>query len=100
MSLRRTYRLCLGMLALLIMSMQTVSIAHAAQFGDAPHEHNGMVCTMDAIAVSHVAIIPAPVVAVYVPVYVAPVYQTSYISAAYITPQGRAPPPRSPPTPS
>lgn len=94
---RRLYHFGLAIFAMLVMAMQSASIAHAAQYGDSSHEHNGMVCAVDAIAADQDVILPTPTV-IPVPVTtIAPAYNLSFVSASYLTPPGRAPPPRSPP---
>lgn len=96
--LRRSYHLLIGAFACLFVMLQGTALAHAAQYGDSSHEHNSIVCTLDALATQQTAIIP-PAPITFVPV----ISQRTVFTAAYIsfdcsTPQGRAPPPRGPPT--
>lgn len=79
------------------MAMQSASIAHAAQYGEGSHEHNGMVCAVDAIAADQDVIVPVPATVLAPLAIIAPAYNTPFVSVSYITPPGRAPPPRSPP---
>lgn len=98
MSVSRFHRTWLTLLATLFFALQSTAIGHAAQYGDGQHDHNGIVCTVDAIAADQHALMPVPVaVPTPMPEFTAS-YFPSIIAAPVMTPPGRAPPPRSPPT--
>lgn len=97
MTRRSAYRSLIALFAVLFVSLQTTAVAHAAQFGDVPHEHDGMVCEIQTIS-SEQDVIEPLVGETSAFVSVSPiVYETPYVSAPVVTPPGRAPPPRSPP---
>ncbi len=98
MSLPRLHRAALVMLASLFFALQSTAIAHAAQYGTDPHDHNGIVCTVDAVAADTDIIVPSAAVFETPHVTITPHYFSPFISAAIAAPPGRAPPPRSPPT--
>lgn len=87
----------ISLFAVLFVSLQTGALAHAAQYGDIPHDHDGMVCEVETIASEDVAIAPVPVVFEPVIINEPVIYGAAYTSAAYVKPQSRAPPPRAPP---
>lgn len=97
MSLRRSYHFLIGCFAILFVALQGAALAHAAQYNDNVHEHNGVVCAVDAIAAEQNAIVPlSPVTDIPVlPLEVS--FVEVFVTAVILTPPGRAPPPRSPP---
>lgn len=85
------------LLAALTVFTQTVSLAHAASNGDAPHEHNGIACDLGGLVTPDVVIEPpvnVPILLDFKPVKAA--ISTRQV-IAWTWPPGRAPPPRSPP---
>ena len=92
------YRWLVGALVALFFTLQSYSLSHASSYGDAPHEHDGVACSVTVLADDHVVVLPT------VPVFktvISDVTETAYpdfTSALYIRPQGRAPPPRGPPS--
>lgn len=97
MTRRSAYHSLIALFAILFVSLQTTAVAHAAQFGDIPHEHDGMVCEIQTISSEQDAIEPLVAVASDFIVVIEVVFEAAYVSASYVTPPGRAPPPRSPP---
>lgn len=98
MKLKRSYHFLIGCFAFLFVTLQGSALAHAAQYGDNTHEHNGVVCTVDAIAAEQDVSLPVPVSFNIPAPALAQLYAQAYVSAAVTSPQGRAPPPRGPPT--
>lgn len=99
MSLRRAYHVLIGIFALLVIGLQSNAVAHSAQYGDVPHDHDNIVCVLDGISCEDEVHIP-PVS--YVMTAIEPqarLYRVDSLSAPFVTPPGRAPPPRSPPAP-
>ncbi|MBR9835620.1 MAG: hypothetical protein GYB42_10655 [Alphaproteobacteria bacterium] len=80
-----------------MVAVQSLSLAHAAANGEAPHDHDGISCELSAVVSEQTAILPsAPVV----PVALA--RTTDYATPLprrldWAQPPGRAPPPRGPP---
>lgn len=97
MNFKHIYRMALSLFALLIVSLQSSAISHAAQYDDAPHEHDGVVCVVDAITSDTQVVLPAPLILSAPAEQPDAVFETVFNTAAYVTPPGRAPPPRSPP---
>lgn len=93
-----SYRWLIGAFIALFFALQSYSLAHASTYGDAPHEHDGVACSVTVIADEHVTIAPSLPAA---PLIISDTPETAYpdfTSASFITPQGRAPPPRGPPS--
>jgi len=93
----RSYHVLVSLLAALFLLVQAGTWAHAAQYGDAPHEHDGVMCVVDAVTSEAACVLPIPPQSEPVANDQAlPVFEP-YVSVAYLTPPGRGPPPRSPP---
>ncbi|MGB0905931.1 MAG: hypothetical protein ACPGVT_00450 [Maricaulaceae bacterium] len=72
--------------------------AHAAQYGDSVHEHDGVACAIGVSAEDETGILPVPPV-VYAPIVYPVAYAADVTSAhPYLRPQTRGSP-RSPPLP-
>lgn len=95
--MRSAYRFFIAVFAIIFVSVQANAVAHAAQFGDGPHQHDGMVCEVQAISAEQDVIEPLVAVPSVTHFTTSAFYATPYISASYVIPPGRAPPPRSPP---
>ena len=97
MSKSLVYRWLIGVFLTLFIGLQSYSITHASEHGDAPHEHDGIACSVTVLADDHGVVLPT------VPVFetvISDIAETAYpdfTSVLYIRPQGRAPPPRGPP---
>jgi hypothetical protein len=81
----------------MVFALQTLSLAHAASYGEEPHEHNGVACDIVVVSSDEAGILPVPLtfdLPVQTTLHIAP---QPFTSAAYLAPQGRAPPPRAPP---
>ncbi len=72
-------------------------MAHAASYGDGPHEHDGIACAVTVLAEEDMALLPVLPVSEFSQAPKPAHYDAVFSSALYITPQGRAPPPRAPP---
>jgi hypothetical protein len=93
----RTYHWTIGLFIGLFLLVQASTIVHATQYGDGPHEHDGVMCVAGAVSCEEQVILPTPAVEpILLAVIVLP-HEFKFVSVAYLTPQGRAPPPRSPP---
>ena len=97
MRLRRTYQILIASLAFLLLTLQGIAFAHAAQYGDENHEHNGVACAIATIATDQDDVPILPVDAAEAHTAEPLVFSVSYISSHVKTVQGRAPPGRSPP---
>lgn len=87
-----------AILAAMLVMMQATSLAHAAEHGDEPHEHAGIVCTLDALAAQNCAVLPSPPALAPLPDFSAEAAQpVPLLQRAWSRPPGRAPPPRGPP---
>lgn len=82
----------------LFASLQVVTTAHAASYGDSPHEHDGVACVITVVTADDHIVLPALQHAPAVIVVSNTPAAAPFISARYLAPQGRAPPPRGPPT--
>jgi len=96
-TIARTYRLTLSLLALWFLAVQSFSLAHASAHGDDPHEHDGIACAVTVLAEDGMALLPDVPTSEFWETLTPAHYNVEYSSVAYITPQGRAPPPRAPP---
>lgn len=85
-------------LAALLLAVQTLSLSHAAEHGDHPHEHEeGIVCELEVLATSEFAILPEhPVLSPPRFHLVKAATAISHVSIRLWPPE-RAPPPRGPP---
>ena len=97
MKLGTSYRWLLGAFIALFFALQSYSIAHASSYGDAPHEHDGIACSVTVLADDHVVALPTVLIFETLIANTAETVYPDFTSAAYITPQSRAPPPRAPP---
>lgn len=100
MSFARTYRYLAILVTMLFLLLQGASLSHAANHGQGPHEHDGVICVLSLQNESG-ALIPAPQVTYTLPALTdAPHvdYQTNYVSAPIRHYRGREPPPRGPPS--
>ncbi|MEP3891216.1 MAG: hypothetical protein ABJN69_12210 [Hellea sp.] len=98
MKSRFPYHWLVGAFISLFFALQSYSLSHASAYGDAPHEHDGIACSVTVISSDHTVIIPA---APITPTIVSDAPETFYVaftSARYVSSQSRAPPPRGPPT--
>lgn len=89
-----------GVLAIVFILAQGFTVSHAAQYNNAPHEHNGVACEITLIAPD--ADIIEPPTPEYEPL---PRFIVETVFAVQITPliianPCRAPPGRGPPNPS
>lgn len=88
----------MGAFVALFFALQSYSVAHASAYGDAPHDHDGVACSVTVMSDDQVFVAPAlPVTALIISDTTETVYP-NFTSVLYITPQGRAPPPRGPPS--
>ena len=97
MKFKRSYHWLIGAFIALFFALQSYGVAHASEHSDAPHDHDGVTCSIIVIATDDVVILPP--LPVYEPIITQTrdFYSFSFISAPYTTPQNRAPPPRAPP---
>ena len=78
--------------------IQSLTLSHATEYNDEPHEHHGIVCEVTLIAPDADLVMPPAVIIVVPESYIsAPVYSLPQ-APKYLRPDGRAPPGRSPPT--
>ena len=91
------YHWLLGAFIALFFALQSFSLAHASSYGDVPHEHDGIACSVTVLADEHVAALPTIAVFDTIISGTSETVYPDFISVLYITPQGRAPPPRGPP---
>lgn len=98
MTFTRLYRLAIFALLSVFFAVQSVSVAHAASFGDDIHEHDGQICVLAAVTAHSVVVIaPAPMVSVIPQTTTPTLYSAEFIDAPHDCKQARAPPPRGPP---
>jgi len=97
MSSTRTYRSLAAILATVFLVFQVFTVAHAANFGENSHDHDGIACVVGVMSYDEQGVLPVEPAFEPIITYSFSVFQTSYQSIAYLTPPGRAPPPRSPP---
>jgi len=88
----------MGAFIALFFALQSYGAAHASSYGEAPHEHDGVACSVTVISDDHIAITPSLPAASLIISNAPDTAYPDFISAPYITPQGRAPPPRGPPS--
>lgn len=87
----------MGAFIALFFALQSYGVAHASSYGDAPHEHDGVACSVTVMSDDQAVILPAsPIIEPIASQTIIAVYP-NFTSAPYTTPQGRAPPPRAPP---
>lgn len=92
-----TYRLCITLFAALFLLVQGYGVAHAAGYGDAPHDHDEVTCVINVVASDHDCVLPPQLTADPLPILGLCAPLTPYIRAAVQIPPGRVPPPRGPP---
>lgn len=97
MKASRLYQGVLTLLVGLFILLQTSAIAHATQYGEAVHEHDGQVCVLDAVTEEADAGLLDTVLPIKDFRPFTTHFETAFVSLSYLTPPGRAPPPRSPP---
>ncbi len=93
-----SYRWLLGAFIALFFALQSFSVAHASSYGEAPHEHDGVACSVTVLVDDHVVITPVPLITHPIISETVETVYPDFTSALYLTPQGRAPPPRGPPS--
>ena len=98
MDFKRSYNWLIGALIALFFAVQSYGVAHASEHSDAPHDHDGVACSVTVIAADDVVIMPPMPVYERILTNTKGFYYPFFISAPYTTPQNRAPPPRAPPT--
>lgn len=77
--------------------VQVAGIAHAAEHGDHPHEHDGVECQIIVIAADDAVILPAPPELSFKRLHGDVASVVSIAESAWAWPPERGPPPRSPP---
>lgn len=92
-----SYRWLIGAFAALFIFLQSYSVAHAASYGDAPHDHDGIACAVTVLGDDESVILPVPPVFDTLTVEATETIYPEFSSTVYIRPQTRAPPPRGPP---
>lgn len=100
MTFTRLYRYTALCIAALFLLMQSVSIAHASAYGDAPHDHDGVSCAVSLIAESEAEAQP-PAPQLPQPALTSapqPSYITLFSSVKLSQNRSRDPPPRGPPS--
>lgn len=93
-----TYRYGIALFAALFLIVQSFSFAHANSYGDAPHDHDGVECSLAVLAADQDVILPAPLAIEPLPRRETETPPTPRTEIFYKIPQGRTPPPRGPPT--
>jgi len=93
-----SYRWLIGAFIALFFALQSYSLSHATSFGDAPHNHDGIDCTMTVIAPEEDISLPAETVQFVIESYSYPTAFSFPVPRPYSTIRTRAPPPRAPPT--
>lgn len=84
------------LLVVAFLSMQAMTLAHAMDHGEHPHQ-DCVVCEAGTLPAEIVAITPPPISAVPCLETEPVLYDTFYVSAATMPHQRRRPPPRAPP---
>lgn len=99
MTLRHLYRFGIMLLAALFFTVQSASIAHAASYGEAQHEHDGQVCVIGIVS-GQDDVVVIPDVPQEPNVFISAT-ASDYSARPYMAPIAqhavRAPPPRGPP---
>ncbi|MDA8708062.1 hypothetical protein N9M10_01685 [Hellea sp.] len=93
-----SYRWLVGAFIALFFAMQSYGAAHASAYGDSPHDHDGVACSVTVVSNDHIAIAPPPPVTPLITSDSVETVYPDFTSVTYLRPQGRAPPPRGPPT--
>jgi len=76
---------------------QAATLSHAAVHGDAPHEHDGVICDASILVSEDQAVLPADAPAPYILAACATHPEAVVSNTIWIWPPERGPPPRSPP---
>lgn len=97
MLFHKPYHWVIGLFAVLFLLCQSIGIAHSAEFGDAPHEHDGIACEIQTVTFEQDVVLPVLTITHELVSYTASTEYDFIISAVFQTPQTRAPPPRAPP---
>jgi hypothetical protein len=92
-----SYRWLVSAFIALFFALQSYSISHASNYSDAPHEHDGIACSVTVLADDQMVIMPTAPILGSIEVELSETVYPDFTSALYIRPQGRAPPPRGPP---
>jgi len=83
---------------MMFLFVQNVSQAHATEYGDEGHSHDGIACEITLIAAEEIVVTPP----VFVPVPLKTLSESNWkMGFDKVRPRifdGRAPPPRAPPT--
>ena len=95
--LNSSYRWLMGAFIALFFALQSYSLSHASTYGDAPHEHDGIACSVTVLADDQMVIIPTAPIFDSIEAELSETVYPDFTSALYLKPQGRAPPPRGPP---
>jgi len=95
----KIYRhIALAFFAILLLWSQGASIAHASNFGDLPHEHDGVACDVTLLGDEQDISLPPPETSDEpLAEFVERTSDTPYQSQVRLTPPARGPPPRAPP---
>ncbi len=93
-----TYRWLTGAFVALFFVLQSFSLSHASTYGDAPHEHDGVACSVTVLADDQIVILPTAPIFETIDAELSETIYPDFTSALYIRPQSRAPPPRGPPS--
>lgn len=92
------YPWLIGAFLALFFSLQSLSIAHAAEHGHEPHDHDGVACVVMVLAEDETALLSTPLVFETIETEFSQPIFAQIKSALYVAPQSRAPPPRAPPS--
>jgi len=87
-----------GVLAILFIAAQGFTVSHAAQYNNAPHEHNGVTCEIALIAPDVDVIEPPLITFVALPAFKVDIFAAPDITPFIPAHPCRAPPGRGPPT--
>ena len=85
------------LLAIALLAMQMVGTAHASEWGNAPHTHDGVVCDIALVVEEVDAVLPPTAPAPSAPTTLAADWTDAVPTRAVVTRPARAPPPRGPP---
>lgn len=97
MRLRQTYHILLTCFAFLFLALQGTAFAHAAQYGDENHDHNGVACSILTVSSEQDDVPLLSVDTAFLEPSAVEIYNVLFVSTYVRTVQGRAPPGRSPP---
>lgn len=97
MSKSLAYRWLVGAFLALFIGLQSYSISHASEYGDASHAEDCISCEVTVLAEEQLSSEPKPVLFDLSTSDTVDTPYPDFISAPYVAPQSRAPPPRAPP---